>query len=534
MAGAMGGDDPEEKEEKQPLPEFDYSKEAAKYEEDNDEEDEEEEEEDEEQQAEEESEAERRRREKEEEQKRLEAELRPKLEAIEAAIPERKLPVLTPIELKDVFKSMKVKKLRMKALSILMFKVPVRVGQIIWQFIVKNWPIIVKVLAVIGVIALVALGALVIALAIGAIFADNEDPKSQPATSAFGVKGDKFYGVRAVYEDENKAVVELLDQYYMTISESFTEVSKITTIPNSGDAANPYNVTITISTSLLEEGYSFENFEEVAFQTENTEVYNLIKQIADKVYETDKEEGAVIPTNVVDTLKAIKYFGFDETLNADIKTLVADYVKSHYSFVEKDAKSVNKTDVDAVVDSTIEQVFGAEKYLTRTEKLFVKDFLFEKETDNMTDITTLNYKAFIYMPKEQVTFTSFQYSVRFADFNQFNIKLSHKGQDISFTKKEDKSFGESVEAYMYSSSAMLNQSVDAYNYVALPENDISLHALVGNDSYANLLEDNEDATVKLWKFSDEEAMVLKFENESKQSFLCMEWETKYKGKTTKY
>ena len=351
-------------------------------------------------------------------------------------------------------------------------------------------------------------------------------PEDGTSASVFGVKGDKFYGVRAVYADEDKATIELFDEYYSTLSDSFTEVKKITSMPNPNDSNNPYSVEISVTTMLLPESYDFSNLNEEELQTDYAEVYGVVKQIADKVYDVDKEDGATAPTNLMETLKAIKYFGLNEQLNSDIKTLVSDYVKAHYTFTVEDGATITKTEIDAKIDTIINTVFESNKYKNRTEKLFVKDFVFASEDEYMKGAEAKDYKAFIFMPKATVNLTSISFEVKDADFTNFNLELLCNGQTINLTKKINTIHGEGTEAYLYNSANNLNLAIEEYNYTSLPAEEMAIVGLAGNSAYANLLKVDEETNVSIWNY-EQSALMAKIENGAGTPFLFSEEETKY-------
>ena len=385
------------------------------------------------------------------------------------------------------------------------------------------------ILPYVGYIGLALIIFLVIlSVIMGFAFSQDEDPK---ANSAMGVYGDKFYGVRTLYEDENKARVELLEEYYSVINDSVLEIEKQTSATLEGGEA--VDVKIDVAIPLLDEDYSFEDFNETEFSTDNANLYELITQIANKVHETDNTVATVSEVSgLLKTLDEIKYFGFNETLNADIKTLVADYIKTHYEFIEEDTGDDATHDhAVKVIDAAVTTVFAKPENLKRTEKLFVKDFIFETKTSYMENIEKMNYKAYIFMAKEQVTMKSFYFQASFADFSSFDMVLTNNGTEVDLNKEKEQGMSSnSPTIYQFKSNANLGLVVSPYNYVELPAENSSLKELFANGGFADLIKESEDGIVS-WNYENNSGLVLKFENPQNDKFLCWEFDTLYEGKT---
>ena len=400
--------------------------------------------------------------------------------------------------------------------------------------------ILIAVMVVIGVIASMMPPAMLEKLGIN--LSEEEKQKlgvGNGASSMLGVKGDKFYGVRTLYEDNDKAITRFLDDYYMTISDSFTAITEIKTVTVGEETVD---VVVTVKTDtpvLLEEGYSFANFDEETFKTENEQIYTAIKGIADRVYEADKEASAETPTTLVDTLKQIKYFGFDDNIKEikieekTIEDLVADYVKANYQFTHtvraeegEDPPVVNQADVktaiEAEFDGKLSDIFADPKYSTRTEKLFIKDYVFNSDSDYVKDLQAANYRAYIFMPKQDVTFNYYSFYVLDADNSQLKMTLSANGSEVALSGKEDLD----PSMWLYKSGENLNISASAYDYVALENADSSIRDLVGTDN-EGLLTTNEDGAYT-WNYQAKDGVILSVDNPDQTNISVFEFETQYK------
>jgi len=275
-----------------------------------------------------------------------------------------------------------------------------------------------------------------------------------------------------------------------------------------------YNVTITIT----DEDYDVQKL------AENTELSAYVSGVAKLMYSADNE-GASAPEDLNTTLDGVKYFGFDESVlkSDDLKTLVADYITTHYEFVANSSgASVDSATIKGDVDSWItEQInLDQDKYKVRTEKVFIKDYLINGDDKKVENVTRHDYIGMAFMAKRDVTFTQLSFTTAFIE-DGFEMTMTKDGSNISLPKTEEMTSADTgVKQYTYKTT--ISQSVTAYNYVALPENEISIFSLAGNDAYADLLVADESG---IYAYNEGEGLVGHFNNPSHETFLCVEFDT---------
>lgn len=438
MAGAFGGDDYEDEEELDETEEDIEETEDEKSEEESEDEEDETSDEDEMNAI----------------QKKIfeleEKRLKEKLPKILQKVQSSQLPIIVnPLDKKSYEKAKKHKNLKPQVAAIDLALLAKKA-----QLASKVMSTVAPALPYIGIGALILIGLLVVVAFVASImpWLFPDDNLGEAGGSEFGIKGDKFYGVRTIYTDEELAKVGLLE-HYSSIIENVRESVQTSTyqISREGDAngdgtveegeTEKYNVSVKfiLPELTVAEGEEFDYSTFVAddFLTNNADLegyFNLLKAMSEVVYASDNATNA-IPTDLNEVLSGIKYFGLNNLLvnttesNAenDVDDILVNYFanETNYSIIatkqgETEPAGITlteqeKTSLDLItrikenVNSTMN---GIE--LIRTEKLFIKDYILESEDDKVSGISKQNYISAIFMPKQDVNITKFSFFLTFA------------------------------------------------------------------------------------------------------------------------
>ena len=350
----------------------------------------------------------------------------------------------------------------------------------------------------------VLLGALILVViicvvaAVGSImpYLFPDDEGTGESGSVFGVSGKDFYGVRTVYKDDEKATVSIIEDYVQLVEDGISEAKSITTVTASA-GGETFSGELIINIEMPNEEFNYSTFEETTFSSEYSVLYTTIFDIAKVVYKVDNSTDFA-GSSLVECVNGILYFGYDQTIMADVSEIITNTIIANSSFNSSDdtENKINKAnDVDPLITSKLETLYGQDKYKVRAEKLFVKDYIFEEDDDKMENVPKANYVAFIFMPKNNVTFTKFSFSAGGADLSEFTISLKNNGNEIALTKDDsDFSTDESVNAFIYTSRDNLNvgasvfADIDTTNLSALSAG-LSLFDVVENvENYSTYLE----------------------------------------------
>ncbi len=455
MAGGFGGDDEDFKnyendEETEQDDELD--------EEDNDEEDEEEDEEDEE---------------------TFEQKLEERKKKIDEQIAEKGMDMLdkiadtpagpfvaaTPKSQEIIKRAKKVPKLAPKLTSFF-----IKIAKQIVSIFSKIFSAIAPALPYIGIAALIVLAFIIL---VAVIFAIVMNASAQGmAVSQFGASGKHFYGTRLIYRDEEKASAVLLDEYVGVVSESIDAVANIVETEY-GD--EKYDIEIDLEISIPEEKFTtFTSEQESEFVSEYADLYQIVNKIADEVVKVDDAKATA--TTLVQKFEAIKFFGFNETINSSVSTILSNEIILKYDFSyteqieegeEDDGSTATKEDLKVVVDEQVKQairlLLNQETYKVRSEKLFIKDCIFESEDERMSS-SEEDYVMMMYLPKEQVTISYFAFNVITEDIGDLDLVL--KNGDSQIPLKRDNGMdlsetGATGKMYMYNSNSSLNVTANA-------------------------------------------------------------------------
>jgi len=489
--------------------------------------------------------------------------LKPKLKKLNNALNSRQLPYFLPWEKKTLEKAKKHNNLKkqVKEIYLKFNTIKVKLSSKVFSTIAPILPYI-----LIGGLILLAVCVIVYTVAslMPWLFPNDSTTDggggSGEISAQFGVNGADFYGVRTVYKNDEQSRAALLENYSNIIEEvrdNVLTLSKTITRNESdgsgGTIAKTYIVSIDIDLSELsteEDGvvtkFDFSSFNETTFSTTYNDYYTLLNSIADVVYKQDSPQ-ALEATTLVEKLDLIKYFGLDDTLidlretdaDIDFDDVILNYFtdSANYTFDVKDSsgntvslalEDGEKFTSNQIKEKVIEIMESIDK--TRTEKLFIKDYIFESESDMMKNIAEENYVAWMFMPKTNVNFSKFSFSITHGDFDNFEFNLFDNGNEINLTKDNFNwadigSEDSSTPTYTYvadnvSVSASTFTDINSSNLKEL-SNGISLAEIARNNAIntsAYLTENSEG----FYTFKTS-GVYLTFESDIK--FSCVEFET---------
>lgn len=374
--------------------------------------------------------------------------------------------------------------------------------------------VLIGILFILGII-------LIIVLAIAAVFdlmfgwlnqGDDEGMSTQ-----FGVNGEDFYGCRVVYTDDEQAKLDIISDYAGVVQAAVTLLED-----------NNANLDITID--IPSEEYDYNNFDETSFASEYADLYNLINLMIDDVYSYDQTD----VTNEVtfdEKVDAIKYFGFDETLSVTVADTISGYINDNDKYASLDEDNPIDSSIEQVIVESINTLLSEEKYNIRTEKVYLKDYIFADGESMMENIAKENYIAMIFMPKTDVHFNYFSYIFSDIDFDNFNMYISTTNGEILLTGAQWSNESEAgVVSYLFESSQNLNVTAPIFTNIDTENLDLlaqgmSIYELSQSDDvdysiYLETITDDAGNQVLTWKSGD---ITARFESE--QPFYFAEFET---------
>lgn len=332
------------------------------------------------------------------------------------------------------------------------------------------------------IIAFVALFAIVFVVM---LFGGGEDGENLtgPMSSISDVTGESFYGARLVYSDDEQATLDILEDYV----EILLEVESTVELADS-------NLDITLT--LPSEDFDYSTFDETTFMAEYSDAYEIILDLSTLVAENDLVEGETIGETITENLALIKYFGYSSEFTPKMANIISTYINENdlYMYSSEDGAG----EVESLITTQTLNVLSAPKYNVRTEKLYVKDYILNG-TETLSDIPQENYKYMIYMPKENVTFSYFSFTLREIDFNNFTLSLLINGELTElngglFTSSED--FG--IESYNYETATDLSILASAFTDIDTE----NLNALSEESSLFDILS-LENSDIYLTDFVDD-------------------------------
>lgn len=364
------------------------------------------------------------------------------------------------------------------------------------------------------------------------LFPDDENSKNG-ASAMFGITGKDFYGARMVYTDDDLAAKSIIEDYVELVENGISEAESITSATASASGES-LSVVLTVNIELPNEEYDYSQFNETTFMSEYGVLYSTVYEIAKIVYKADNGTDFA-GGSLTDCVNGILYFGYGDM--TEISNYLIPVIVQNSTFVssnDTEGKLDQVNDINPLIENKLTTLYGNTKYSTRTEKLFVKDYILTGEDDMMKNISQQNYIAFIFMPKKNVNFTKFSFSVGNADLTNFEIELTNNGDKVNISKDDfDFSIEEnsSKQSYIYSSGLFTNESagvftdIDTNNLSALAEG-LSLFDIVDSvDNYSTYLETKTDANSVQYLTIKQNGVVVSLSNT--EAFSFVEFETKW-------
>ena len=373
----------------------------------------------------------------------------------------------------------------------------------------------VLIFLLIMLVAILVVG--IIAYIISSLFGGGSDGEKPSMSAQFGVNGQDFYGCRVVYSDEEQSQIEMIENYINSIRDSIESAE---------------NSTLDITIDLPAEDYDFTNFDESEFAEAYGNAYNLLDLMVDEVYSTDTSVSDGETTDdstlsLMEKIDGIEYFGFDSELASAISAIISTYINDNdlYQILDDSGDTAN---IEQDIVNSINIYFNGLDNI-RTEKLFIKDFIFEDSDDMMSGITEKNYVALIFMPKRQVEFSYFSFMIGNADFDNINLYIQNGEQIIDLNGQVWTTENEGGETYLFESDNNLNLSTNQFSDIDLNNinyltNGLSLIDIVNGEIDYNIyleVQTSEDSKTYLtWK---DDGIIVRFE--SVEPFVFVEFET---------
>lgn len=449
-----------------------------------------------------------------------------KLKKVEEKVAVSQVPILTSEENKTVDQAKKEKSLIGRV-----FKVIKNIGIKMGQFFIKviTWvgshiyPIMVVLLILLAATAIVVFVGYTMPWLLellGIELAPGEGGSGGGAGSVNGVTGKDFYGVRMVYKDDEQASKQIIQEYVGLIEYSVNQVEAIASMQIEDETYDEISIHVNIT---LPDDYDYSNFNEATFATEYADVNELLLQITEKSFLMDNT-GATVPTSILERTAALQYFGYTAELKADISELISEYISNNYTFTCKagDQGVVTSDQIKTKIETDLNTKLGTKIQAIRTEKLFIKDYIFENDDDKMENIPEKNYVSMIFMPKKNVNFESVKLVVSKADLNNFTITCDNNGSNVGL--KEEVFFENTETGVKVNTYTATNVNAGVYENV-----DISASSNMGEgktlydlyqSGYTSCLD--IETEVKSYKKGGFE-----FSFNSQKSFICVELESKW-------
>ena len=356
---------------------------------------------------------------------------------------------------------------------------------------------------------------------------DEEGGTGGTVNSQFGIKGSDFYGARMIYKDDEKSAVAIIEDYVELVENGIEETKTIT-------SASGTSVTLEVNIALPAEDYDYLTYDETTFKSEYPVLHTTVLDIAKIVYKADNSVD-YSGLNLLECVNGILYFGYGQTVMADVSKIVTDAIVNNTTYEISGEGEIDKAnDLDPQITQKLETLYSNTKYHTRTEKLFVKDYILAGDDKMMENISKENYVAFIFMPKKNVSFSKCSFSVGNADLSEFTINMANNGSAITLTK-DNFDFGteDTGNTFIYTTGENKNISVDTFtdidtnNLNALSEG-VSLFDIVENEdiNYSTYLETKTETGVEYLTIK-QNGLVVSLSN--KEAFNFVEFETMWQA-----
>ena len=400
---------------------------------------------------------------------------------IKRVAPKRFFPYLTNNEKSIVNQMKQINKSEVRELNVEMAKAK----EAFWAKVKSALSAIIPILPyiLIGIVVLLAIG--VIIDSILSIFGGGTGSTDKGLTSSFGITGEKFYGARLIYEDEEQSKADMLKNFAGILGEVESAVESA-----NGD--------IDITINLPADDFSYLTLDETAFSAEYPQAYQIMFDLSNLIAENDLVEGEALGTTMSENLNLIKYFGYNSQLTPEMANLISTYINDNDLYaVENSDETTDTSTIESLITSETLNVLSEEKYNVRTEKLYVKDYILEGE-NTMQNVPKENYKYMIFMPKQNVTFTYFSFVLVDIDEN-FELNMQSDSNNINFKGEQFTSDSEGGVSYLYESSSNLNIPASTFTDI-----DVSnLNALTAGLSVYDIVNSELNSEIYLTDLSAE-------------------------------
>lgn len=253
------------------------------------------------------------------------------------------------------------------------------------------------------------------------------------SSAPFGITWENFYGMRYIYRDAEQAQADLWADYANALNY---------TIENFDNE----NVTLNLEMPTIENGSGVDlsKLTDATTDNEYLDEYNLVVEIAKSVYladNADVENADTLELNEI--LAGIKYFGFDADIVDKVATELAQFIEDNASlYTLKSAEDGTTPSID--VSDTLKPAFSdllLQEYVTnlkvadgaptRTDLLYIKDFILSESEPTVEGVEQENYVAMIYLPKDNVDkIESVTYSIYGVETADYNVAIYSNGSEV--------------------------------------------------------------------------------------------------------
>ena len=359
-------------------------------------------------------------------------------------------------------------------------------------------PLTIKIILITAVVLVVVFLLFICVSAVISMFTfDGFDRTKLTINSLDGITGNKFYGVRFLYKDDNQAIIDLKENYV-----AFT-ISLI------DDVNSNASETITISENKSEK------IEIIVTAFSNELAKNIDNNFTDGSLE--------------DSLKIIDHFGFTtEEFKIVINSIADTIVTNNYSSLEKD-----------IIQNKLNGQLNNSKYNEYKQvcdKLYVKDYILDSNS-TLKDMAKENYVGIIYMPKENVTINSasFIFVVDQGYGTKTELKLYNNSNSTSVAPETqiDVTWYKNSSDFKTYDAENINTNLTKFNAINNAntkelEQETSIYKLLKNGSYSTYfkqIEGNLNVENLLNNINTEN--YLYFQCDSQYSFNWAEYSVEY-------
>lgn len=238
---------------------------------------------------------------------------------------------------------------------------------------------------------------------------DTFNKSTGKMSSLHGVNGDSFYGARFIYKDDEKASIEMIEDYKQLAYTLVVDVKDYLEIKDSqGQTIN------------------LENYPNLPLY--NTIATNFSIELA------KKQDKSFTGTTIEESTKIVDHFGLKNDEFTIVLNSVASTLKNNNVIVD----SSSEEDVLNKLNDSFEKEKYS-KYKTAFDKVYVKDYLLKDSESVIEDIEKQNYLGMIYMPKTNVIFKEASYGFVVPENAEISVELKQKtNTDIKTLKEKTK------------------------------------------------------------------------------------------------